>query len=67
MPAPEPPAVAKQDEALLSGHLGHLSDQQEKALEDFKSRVCGADVDGKKSAKEGSDSMHDDVTYLYVG
>lgn len=65
-PQNDPVASASQaaGTAWLAGHLHHLTDEQEKKLEDFK-KLC-EEKGYYKPEREGEKASHDDATMLYV-
>lgn len=65
-PKNDPVASASQaaGTAWLAGHPNHLTEQQEKSLQDFK-KLCEENGYYKADAGEGKPS-HDDATMLYV-
>lgn len=50
--------------AWLAGHLHHLTDDQEKKLEEFK-KLC-EEKGYYKPERDGEKASHDDATMLYV-
>lgn len=65
-PINDPVASASQaaGTAWLAGHLHHLTDDQEKKLEDFK-KLC-EEKGYYKPERDGEKASHDDATMLYV-
>ncbi|KAM0751229.1 CRAL/TRIO domain-containing protein [Meredithblackwellia eburnea MCA 4105] len=60
--AARPPLSSNPTELRLTGHLNHLTEQQEKALRQFKLKL---ENNGFYSPqKDGQDPSHDDVTLL---
>lgn len=59
-----PPAEAASAEIRLKGHLGHLTSQEESALEEFKKLAA---KDGfYKLATDSTKASHDDGTLMYA-
>jgi hypothetical protein len=54
--------LAKGEFGYPNGHLGHLSDQQEKALDDFRQLVAEKGLYRPATAEKPA--SHDDVTLL---
>ena len=64
-----PNSGAKPDDegsALLAGHLGHLSEQQEEALNEFRSLVIAEDDEDSSRTPKTENPLYNDTTYLYV-
>jgi len=59
-----PPAEAASAETRLKGHLGHLTPQEESALEDFKK--LAAKEGFYKLATDSTKASHDDGTLMYA-
>ena len=65
--APSESQTAKPEEKpppLLAGHIGYLSDQQKKALDELRSLIQAEDGPQSSSETKEGNPLYSDITYV---